>query len=163
MRSMISVLTALVGVVVAGCGVAPQESTEALESAAPVAEVSEALTNVSNSCVCIGINEGGGCGNGAFGGNNGQVDSGVSMASVLANYGPDRVGATRTGWACRPTGLNSCVCIGINEGGGCGNGAFGGNNGQINTNISTASVIANYKPDRTGATRTGWKCRLSAI
>jgi len=154
------------GWVIAGCGVAPDGSTgstDSVESAEPVAEVSEALVAVANSCVCIGINEGGGCGNGAIGGANGQVHTGINTASVLANYGPDRTGATRTGWACRTAGTNRCVCIGINEGGGCGNGAIGGNNGQVKTGVTTASVLANYGPDRTGATRTGWKCRLDSI
>jgi len=164
MRSIASIVSAMVvGWVVAGCGVAPEDSADPVENAAPVAEISEALTAVTNSCVCIGINEGGGCGNGAIGGNNGQINTGISTATVLASYGPDRTSATRTGWACRTTGTNSCVCIGINEGGGCGNGAVGGNNGQIRTGITTASVLASYGPDRTGATRTGWKCRLSAI
>jgi len=151
------------GLSLAGCVVAPDGSTDAAEGHESVAEVSEALVSVKNSCVCIGVNEGGGCGNGAVGGDNGNVKTGLSTATVIASYGPDRVGATRTGWACRPEGTNSCVCIGFNEGGGCGNGAVGGDNGNVKTGLSTATVIASYGPDRTGTKRTGWKCRLSGI
>jgi len=80
---------------------------------------------------------------------------------VIASYGPDRTGTAVTGWACRPVGTNSCVCIGINATDGCGNGAIGASNGTVTTGLSTATVIASYGPDRTGSARTGWKCRIS--
>ena len=150
--------------VATSCGVEPEGGAEGdPASADTVTQISGALTSVTNSCVCIGINQGGGCGNGAIGGDNGGVKTGLSTATVIASYGPDRTGATTTGWACRPEGTNSCVCIGINQGGGCGNGAIGGNNGTVKTGLSTATVIASYGPDRTGTARTGWKCRISGF
>jgi hypothetical protein len=106
--------------------------------------------------VCVGAE---GCGNGAVGGANGQIDNGISTDAVLSDYRPDFVGAEASGWACRTAGLYSCICAAAL----CGNGAFGGVNGDIDSNISIASVFANYGPDRIGAQQTGWKCRLSEI
>jgi hypothetical protein len=151
---------------VASCGVETEGAEgDQVDSAGAdtVTETARALTSITNSCVCIGINATDGCGNGAVGGSNGLVRTGLSTATVIASYGPDRTGSATTGWACRPVGSNSCVCIGINATDGCGNGAIGGSNGVVKTGLSTATVIASYGPDRTGSARTGWKCRISGF
>jgi hypothetical protein len=106
-------------------------------------------------CVCVAAS----CGNGAIGGANGDVDDNISTASVVADYGPDRIGAQSTGWACRSVGVNSCVCVAAS----CGNGAISGANGDVDDNISTTRVIDEYGPDRIGTQSTGWKCRLTDI
>ena len=145
-----------------GCAMAADDSsvTQIAEDQ-PSVEQQEALTSVTNSCVCIG-NSSGACGNGAVGGSRGRVMTGLSTATVIASYLPDRVGSEATGWACRPEGTNTCVCIG-NSSGACGNVGVGGSRGKVVTGLSTSTVITSYLPDRIGSEATGWKCRLSGI
>lgn len=142
------------GALAAGCsGIQDSDGYSGAQDA-PLGELAQALV-AANSCVCVAAS----CGNGAIGGANGEIDNGISTESVLSDYRPDFGGNQASGWACRTVGLNSCVCASSS----CGNGAIGGANGDIDTNISTASVLKDYGPDRIGAQQTGWKCRLSEI
>lgn len=138
-----------------GCAIAADGSAAPQPGEEQPGVEPEALTSVTNSCVCVGST----CGNSAVGGNHGQVVTGLSTPNVVASYGPDRIGSEITGWACRPTGTNSCVCVGST----CGNNAAGGAHGQVVSGLSTSTVIASYGPDRIGSEITGWKCRLSGI
>ena len=51
-------------------------------------------------CACVGTPSMYACGNNAIGGDGGQVQKDISLANVIAKYGPNRIGNKATGWAC---------------------------------------------------------------
>lgn len=53
-------------------------------------------------CACAGTPSIYACGNDAVGGDGGQVRKNISLADVIASYGPNRIGHKATGWACIP-------------------------------------------------------------
>lgn len=113
-------------------------------------------TQITYTCECVAAT----CGNGGAAGVRGNLHTGLLPSDVVGLYGPERIGAQTTGWACLvETNHNSCTCVGsAATGTSCGNGAFVGSNGDTVLNISTANVIAGYGPKRIGNEATGWAC-----
>lgn len=58
------------------------------------------LAEGSYACVCVGAPDRPGCGNDAVAGRRGETRITLTLADVLKNYGPGRLGRESTGWAC---------------------------------------------------------------
>jgi hypothetical protein len=107
------------------------------------------------TCTCVDAT----CGNGAMGGVQDDVQTGVSASDVVNLYGPDRIAPRATGWVCLPTASNIVECVGLTTVFGvyvCGNGARGGNGGDTVDNVSTADAVRLYGVGRVGSQSTGW-------
>lgn len=151
-----------------------------------------------NTCLCLGVTPGGGCGNDGIGGDYLGIDLNVTQAQLDGGYHPDRA-VPRTGWVAvknQPTaalsvllqvvnllahkgvlqgsdafdvfnnsnpsmvrqiggGDNTCLCLGVTPGGGCGNDGIGGDYLGIDLGVTQAQLDGNYHPDRVSP-RTGW-------
>jgi hypothetical protein len=116
----------------------------------------------ANICTCVGsAATGSACDNGAILGSLGDTYINVNTATVITSYGPERIGSEATGWACRPTRVDSgpdivyaCYCVETV----CDNGAPAGNHHDVVTGVTANNVMGVYGPDRIGTTTTGWDC-----
>ncbi len=103
------------------------------------------------ACVCTGS----GCGNGAIGGNYGDVFTKVSSSYAKAKFTPH----SSTGWTCAVPSKTSgsggplaCYCKGY-----CGNGGIGADPKTLRLGISQSSLTDYYGGGKKG-NRTGWVC-----
>jgi hypothetical protein len=104
--------------------------------------------NLACSCTSSG------CGNGGIGGNNGDIFTGLSQATVNKYFGPN------TGWTCvapaairsGPGGPLGCFCQYY-----CGNGGIGANPNTFDLHLTQARVNTYYGGGHPG-NQTGWLC-----
>ena len=107
--------------------------------------------SANEACSCTGN----GCGNGAVGGDQGDIFTGVSPANVKQYFTPN----PNTGWTCvvpakiRGTGGPlGCFCAQY-----CGNGGIGANPNYFDLGLSQSTVNSSYGGGKPG-NKTGWLC-----
>lgn len=105
----------------------------------------------NEDCSCTGA----ACGNGAVGGNQGDIFVNITPANVQKYF----TGNPNTGWTCVvPAKVNGsggplgCFCKGY-----CGNGGIGANPNTFNLGLSQATIDAQYGGGKAG-NKTGWLC-----
>jgi hypothetical protein len=104
------------------------------------------------ACSCTGL----ACGNGAVGGNQGDIFTGLSQSTVNTYFTPN----PNTGWTCVPPaairsgpgGPLGCFCQYY-----CGNGGIGANPNTFDLHLNQTRVNTYYGGGHAG-NQTGWLC-----